>query len=415
MKKSNVYGALILALFLLLSACTGGGTKVEDAGEQKKEASTEDRKEGAGVAKDAKNPETPEVRKPVVLEYRSEYKEMVRKYRPQYDATLKAYYSLILNSSQADAVSDDMIAVHHVLSGDDSDLWKVGYNVIDLSGDGIPELIIGAIEEGRLAPTYGSAIYALYTLKDGKVEYLGGGLDRDGLFYIGDSKFYHERLGHPIDEVAGTYVLNVDGSKFTTLDYYFSAPKKDNPAEFTYYYNKGGEPDPAKSEEVVSEERNFERFLNENNENIKSILLLPMGNYRHDSFEDLNFIQVVADFSTEEELAYVFDYDSYNAQDEEAIRVTFTSNEAAKDFKLLSMTFHGIDENGEGIFSAEEVYAMDVLDPNRPFIAGLQLLGSIPNNGFSYTDENGMTRTFLLYESGKDGSLLTDEINMGKG
>lgn len=56
-------------------------------------------------------------------------------------------------------------------------------------------------------------------------------------------------------------------------------------------------------------------------------------------------------------------------------------------------------------YEAEEICHYEVLDPNRPFIAGLYFYGSIPNNGISYVNEDGDTITFFLQQSGEDGSL----------
>ena len=40
----------------------------------------------------------------------------------------------------------------------------------------------------------------------------------------------------------------------------------------------------------------------------------------------------------------------------------------------------------------------------------MMFFGTIPNNGISYVDGEGVTRRFVLDQSGEDGSLLMTEF-----
>lgn len=106
-------------------------------------------------------------------------------------------------------------------------------------------------------------------------------------------------------------------------------------------------------------------------------------------------------------------YDEFIADTTEPqVKVVFSTETDVRDFKVLALTFENADDNGRITFSAKELYALDTLTPKRPLVVGLTFYGTIPNNGISYVDESGKTRSFSLYESGEDGSLLLSEISI---
>jgi len=75
-----------------------------------------------------------------------------------------------------------------------------------------------------------------------------------------------------------------------------------------------------------------------------------------------------------------------------------------KDFKVLSLKLEKFED--KPVFLAQTLYTKDVLNPERPLLVKLCLYGSVPNNGFSYTDSKGETRYYAINASGNDGSLL---------
>ena len=75
-----------------------------------------------------------------------------------------------------------------------------------------------------------------------------------------------------------------------------------------------------------------------------------------------------------------------------------------KDFKILSLKLEKFED--KPVFLAQTLYTKEILDPERPLLVKLCLYGSVPNNGFSYTDAGGATRYYAINASGKDGTLL---------
>ena len=104
-------------------------------------------------------------------------------------------------------------------------------------------------------------------------------------------------------------------------------------------------------------------------------------------------------------------YDVFDAaQGESHAGVVFSVNSPVRNFKVLSLEFKDFDKNGKPVFQVKELYTKDVLRPERQLLVKYTFFGSIPNNGFSYTDSNGKTRYYFVSESGKDGSLLFGEF-----
>lgn len=103
-------------------------------------------------------------------------------------------------------------------------------------------------------------------------------------------------------------------------------------------------------------------------------------------------------------------YDVFYVSEGEGTKVLFTPSRSVNDFKLLALTIEDVDENGNIKYASEEVYSRESLDPECPFAAALDFFGDIPNNGFSYVDDNGTVKSYALNISGEDGSLIMTEI-----
>lgn len=105
------------------------------------------------------------------------------------------------------------------------------------------------------------------------------------------------------------------------------------------------------------------------------------------------------------------EYDEYDLSSGEfQTRVVFTTDSTVTDFSVLSLTYRDSDENGNITFDIQTLYTQGELTPERPLVAGLEFIGTIPNNGISYVDLDGTVRTFAVDMSGMDGSLFLWEI-----
>lgn len=113
----------------------------------------------------------------------------------------------------------------------------------------------------------------------------------------------------------------------------------------------------------------------------------------------------------EDVLTDLSDYEQFILGMDEALPLVYFSTESTvEDFKVLSLTFESIDDNGNVKFAVEETYHHGILTPETPLLVRMELMGTIPNNGISYVDANGATRYFTVDVSGYDGSLLMTEF-----
>ena len=90
-------------------------------------------------------------------------------------------------------------------------------------------------------------------------------------------------------------------------------------------------------------------------------------------------------------------------------RILFSAITEVTDFKVLALSDCNVDENGKISFHEKTLYTQPRLMPQCPLVVIMTFFGSIPNNGFSYTDENGTTRKFVVGLSGMDGSVEIEE------
>ena len=92
--------------------------------------------------------------------------------------------------------------------------------------------------------------------------------------------------------------------------------------------------------------------------------------------------------------------------DEPEARVFLIPSKAVRDFKLIELTFKSGDDEGNIVYDKKVLYQTKTLTPKKPLLADVHMFGTIPNLGISYVDDSGRTHKYIVYQSGKDGSVL---------
>jgi hypothetical protein len=94
---------------------------------------------------------------------------------------------------------------------------------------------------------------------------------------------------------------------------------------------------------------------------------------------------------------------------EDLARIVFTAEAAIRDFRFLDIVwndnFSWEEADGdERFYSVRSVlYSLDELTPEVPFVVtGVDMGCALAAHGFSFVDENGITRYFAFLQSGKD-------------
>ena len=100
---------------------------------------------------------------------------------------------------------------------------------------------------------------------------------------------------------------------------------------------------------------------------------------------------------------------TYTAIDDDpSVQLLFTAEGTPRDFRFLAIEFTDVGSGGEFLFNCKTLLEIpsDVLRTGAA--VSTVFYGDIPNNGYSYVDENGETQYYSIAFSGEDGSLITE-------
>ena len=324
-----------------------------------------------------------------------------------YDAVLDRYALRLRNGIDDSEMGEGESGVWEVIgamgekAGD-----AVGYTLFDISGDGVPELVIGDISE--LAANgektgLGSQIYACYTAVDGTPQLVFEGWGRNGFWYAGENRIFNLGSGGAMYTIFGMYALSEDGTTLHCTDYYFTYELDENFEEIGFFHNTTGEWDPDVSEQLDVDEEAFWMIEEEMDQQIRNMELTPFSSYELSGTDG-----GTGNIGSENDPSPV----SVAWEDEAASQVRFSADKTVRDFKVLGLTFLEGDDSERIAFAAEELCAVDALTPEEPLVQELLFGGAIPNCGFSYVDEAGTVRAFTVEISGMDGSLLIQPLTV---
>lgn len=335
-----------------------------------------------------------------------------------YATTLDRFYTLIALGYNGDALEEDeMGVVEKILDLNSEDaLNAVGYSIVDISGDEIPELIIGAVGKIKGEIGYGHEIYALYANKDMNPTLLLKGWSRNIYQTMKNGKFYYQGSSGAAYQAFGVYEWDKNGKDLECKDFYFSDTKNENYDEILFFHNEYGMWDSAISEKLDINEKAFWKIAEESQNQIYDIELTPFSKYQLSSGEQLekqeqNEIQVLW---AETALEGIKKYDEFSIEsvnkEENKFRIAIFSEKDLKDFKILEIHLKSVAEDGSLDFDVKELYAQADLKAEKPLVGGLDFHEGLLEYGISYVDSIGKQRYFTLEISGMDGSLMMYEF-----
>lgn len=321
-----------------------------------------------------------------------------------YKDILDDFYRLIANGTEEDIYFEGSDGVAEALwvMGENA-LDGIGYSIKDISGDGIPELLVGVVDDSHLD----KEIYAVYTCQNDTPVCTFSGWSRNSYTSMGDGRFFYHGSNGAMYSIFGTYTISPDGTSLICEDYYFTYEKDESFSEIGFYHNTTEAWDKDASEELDISEEEFWSIEEDLRKQTESVPMTPFSAYEY-AVESTAELPVTAVFASD---ADVSAYDEFIADtDELQENILFMTKSTVKDFQVLSLSLEDVDENGKVTFSTEKLYGLGELTPQRPLMVGMTMYGTIPNYGISYVDENGDTRCFSVGISGMDGSLLLEEF-----
>ncbi|MCR4656158.1 MAG: hypothetical protein K5770_08025 [Lachnospiraceae bacterium] len=292
--------------------------------------------------------------------------------------------------------------MEEIMYGEPDELLEsIGYVIMDINDDGVPELLIGKDETfGGDKDDMRSNILNGYSVKDGKPLCFLDGWVRSSHQWMGNGHIFYFGSSGAASSAFGEAHLNKAGDQLEWDDFYFTEGKENGKTGL--YHNTIGYWEIEKSEELKMSEDAFWDLMDDYE--FELLDWTPVGEYKgNGSAVSAAWAEDVYDKSVK--------YIKYEPEDstDYTAHVIFSVDKKVKNFRIVELTVKNIDDDGNIEFLYEECFKKSSLKPNKPVYAGLNFMGSIPNNGFMYTDEDGNDRLFVLEESGKDGSLVVWE------
>lgn len=89
---------------------------------------------------------------------------------------------------------------------------------------------------------------------------------------------------------------------------------------------------------------------------------------------------------------------------EYSTELLFMTDKNITDFKFLSIETE-IYDDGDVFYRVTKEYPVKTFTQDNPLRIKMMFAGDIPNNGFSYKDEDGNEKDYIITISGKDGSI----------
>jgi hypothetical protein len=295
---------------------------------------------------------------------------------------LDRYYALLIDDN-ADGSGEGEAGVWEakLYPGDTgSVLDSVGYALHDMSGDGVPELLIGAITHRDNQLSYGSKIYAMYTCVDGVPTLTFESWARSRFYTMEEGTFFYQGSSSAMVSLFGKYTLSPDGVCLSCNDLYFTDEKPSTPEETVLYHNQTGSMEPAMSEELSVPEEQFWRLEAELENRVQDIVLIPFSQYTPSSNDNGHSMPVQAHWTK----VLPANYDEYRASGEAHAGVLFSATSPVKDFRLLAITLLNVDSDGKTTFLTEDMYHQDILTSEHPLLAYLSFFGDLPNKGIAF-------------------------------
>jgi len=286
----------------------------------------------------------------------------------------------------------------------------VGYTMQDLSGDGIPELLLGTVPDDEAEVEEQNVVFGGYTCRDGEVVTFLEGWARSSYQWLGGGRFFYFGSGGAINSGFGTFRLTEDGTDLICEDFYFTDAKDETTWEIGCYHNTTGSWEKEDSEELDMDADAFWALMDDMSGGRATLPMTPFSRYAGG---------VLSVELTENGDALPHEWDSaaalfpklYPAGEEHELTAVFRSDGGVTDFKLLALSLEDVDEEGRASFAVTEVFSLPALRAGVPLAVPMDFPGDIPTNGFSYVDGKGATRQFTLQLSGRDGSLETSPLD----
>ena len=278
-------------------------------------------------------------------------------------------------------------------------LENVGYVIRDLSGDGIPELILAQVDNQEAATSSGRRILAIFTCFGKTPSLILEGWGRNCYYLLPDGSILNQGSSGAAYSSLGMFRLNE--GQLECLDFFFT---EDENGEIVVYHNLEGIWDTAcEGNERVDVD--FWRLSEIMEADIQAIPLTPLSLYQEKEPASLLLPQWYSD-------GYLDAFRQITLSNQEySTKIALCAyNGAVTELELLSLELENVEEDGTAHFKQTILETVAAVEPENPLVVQLEFGCSIPTFGIRYTDNAGRTQAYSLIQSGMDGSLVMNEL-----
>ena len=291
----------------------------------------------------------------------------------------------------------------------DEAVQHLGYTLLDINNDKVPELIFAFNNnERRGKGYYGKELYAVYTFVDGQVKFVDEGWARSSLELQPDGTLLTRGNISNAEYLLAVHDLLKDGSTRCLRLYFTKAQKGAGGLEV--YRSSDGRAFTDGSERMQMTADEFFEMGSELSSYSTEVELLPLHEYkqRGSKFKGLAmpYLHIMGVHELQDPQADLSGYEQVSVPDPfKGADVLFRTNAELQDFQLLDLQ-GAANKNDDRV-----LYSKDRLQAGAKLYLHLSSFETIPKNGIAFKDDAGRLRKFAICASGRDGSIYLNEID----
>lgn len=275
----------------------------------------------------------------------------------------------------------------------DKVLENTGFAVKDIDEDGVPELIIGEIENNET--NTGSSVGIMYTCPADELKMVLEGWSRNSYTLLDEGVFLNIASSGAMSTSYKTYWIDSETCSLACDTNIFTAPIGEDGTEMGVYISQSAECD---AEEAYKLEMTHEELLN----NIDKVLekavdleLTPFSSYS----------DTLSVFAARADVMDITASEGYNQFEDNTKNTVFIALSDVTDFKIIHVKY------GDETVETEE-FKLDKFEYGKVISAGLVFNGDLPEYKITFIDADGKNRAYNVTVSGEDGLINLEEIKL---
>lgn len=208
----------VLVLILVVSLILANGNKKSNESSKTTSTTVEEKENESETPTETTTEQSTE--KPI--DYTVVYAELISKYK-----------NILITHPDADSVGEDCFLFAMDANYNENLKYESGYAIMDINGDSVPEFIVS-----NSTPNYEGQVYALYTCKDGKPQFLAASQYRGSCYILKDGTVLEDGSWSAFSYMLKRSVLTSDGTLCCKDCYYTDDSDFNN---IKYIHNTTGE------------------------------------------------------------------------------------------------------------------------------------------------------------------------------